>query len=358
MGAARFADPGAVARARGADGAARVQWIDVAKGIGILLVVAGHAIGGLIDAGIAPTPDWFRPLLLAIYLFHMPLFFLLSGLFVPDRLRDGPAALGGRLLTRLAWPYLLWATVQILVVSAAGSLVNTPVEDLGTSLAALLHTPPSQFWFLYVLAIMQVLAMLLLPRIGAGGFLALALLAFAIAPADLPVVPAHAARMLPFFALGCLLGARGWAAAPKALGGCTAAAIALAAVLLCAATAAALIGMGGPEAFADTRTNAIVGMTWHPLSLAAAVAGVAAVAALAARLQGPAGRALAYLGNRSMAIYLLHIIPLAGTRILMAKAFGMDTPALLPLLLLVGTLAPLAAAEVARRLRIARALGL
>lgn len=43
-----------------------VEWIDIAKGIGILLVIAGHTI----YLGISSP----------LYAFHMPLFFLLSGL--------------------------------------------------------------------------------------------------------------------------------------------------------------------------------------------------------------------------------------------------------------------------------------
>lgn len=47
--------------------AKRIEWLDIAKGIGILLVVAGHCI---------PLSD---PLCQLIFVFHMPLFFLLSG---------------------------------------------------------------------------------------------------------------------------------------------------------------------------------------------------------------------------------------------------------------------------------------
>lgn len=46
----------------------RIEWVDVAKGIGILLVIAGHSF----------QLSWSAP----IYAFHMPLFFFLSGLFV------------------------------------------------------------------------------------------------------------------------------------------------------------------------------------------------------------------------------------------------------------------------------------
>ena len=46
----------------------RVEWIDIAKGYGILCVIIGHL----------PLP-FFRALRGEIYTFHMPLFFFLSG---------------------------------------------------------------------------------------------------------------------------------------------------------------------------------------------------------------------------------------------------------------------------------------
>lgn len=47
----------------------RIQWIDIARGIAILMVVLGHCIGNLDDS--------VNQFILA---FHMPLFFFLSGL--------------------------------------------------------------------------------------------------------------------------------------------------------------------------------------------------------------------------------------------------------------------------------------
>lgn len=52
----------------------RLQWIDAAKGIGIFLVVLGHAI----RPGMIAIP-WCDFLFRFIYAFHMPLFFVLSG---------------------------------------------------------------------------------------------------------------------------------------------------------------------------------------------------------------------------------------------------------------------------------------
>lgn len=50
----------------------RIKEYDIAKGIGILLVVIGHAL---------PTDSYWR---VFIYSFHMPLFFFLSGLVMKD----------------------------------------------------------------------------------------------------------------------------------------------------------------------------------------------------------------------------------------------------------------------------------
>ena len=64
----------------------RVADIDAMKGAGIALVVVGHAFVGLLAARLAPADGWMAWAHYTIYLFHMPLFFLLSGLFAARRL--------------------------------------------------------------------------------------------------------------------------------------------------------------------------------------------------------------------------------------------------------------------------------
>lgn len=44
----------------------RIEWIDISKGLGMLLVIAGHTIALKYSS--------------ILYTFHMPLFFFLSGL--------------------------------------------------------------------------------------------------------------------------------------------------------------------------------------------------------------------------------------------------------------------------------------
>ena len=50
-------------------GTDRIEWIDIAKGFGILLVILGHTI----------AYDCSHIVYNSIYSFHMPLFFFLSG---------------------------------------------------------------------------------------------------------------------------------------------------------------------------------------------------------------------------------------------------------------------------------------
>lgn len=60
--------------------AKRIKWLDCAKGMAAILVVAGHIARGYLEAGI--YVDYGRIMMTlhnVIYSFHMPLFFMLSG---------------------------------------------------------------------------------------------------------------------------------------------------------------------------------------------------------------------------------------------------------------------------------------
>lgn len=60
--------------------------LDVAKGIGIILVVMGHAMSPVM-AGDRVMEAAYR----VLYVFHMPLFFMLSGLVASKLIRGGYA---------------------------------------------------------------------------------------------------------------------------------------------------------------------------------------------------------------------------------------------------------------------------
>ncbi|HCC6422697.1 acyltransferase family protein [Klebsiella pneumoniae] len=80
----------------GKDIFSRFDWVDTLKGIGIILVVAGHIFGSYISG--------------FIYLFHMPLFFFLAGyLYSPKPLRQYLKSKSSNLLIPYS-KYLLFFT--------------------------------------------------------------------------------------------------------------------------------------------------------------------------------------------------------------------------------------------------------
>jgi len=108
-----------------ATGAVRVAWVDAAKGVGILLVIAGHV--------------WWRPgpAHHVIYSFHMPLFFLLSGYMVTPQ--PGWALLAKQarsLLIPFAAFSLILIGIDLIVEQARGQV---PIfAGLGAGIRAIL----------------------------------------------------------------------------------------------------------------------------------------------------------------------------------------------------------------------------
>lgn len=90
----------------------RINWIDVARGIGILLVIYGH--------GLAATP-----LRYVIYSFHMPLFFFLSGLIFHKRKNERYIVILKKDLKRILIPYFIFAFMSFFLW-----LSNFPIERI------------------------------------------------------------------------------------------------------------------------------------------------------------------------------------------------------------------------------------
>ncbi len=326
---------------------ARQGWIDAAKGIGILLVVYGHAVDGLTGAGLLGPDGALNASFYVIYTFHMPLFFLLSGLLVARRVARDRSRFVRRLLPTIAWPYFLWSAIQVTVIALAADYVNTPGTGIGGHLyALLLWDPPSQFWFLYVLFFLHLAAALLIRR----GIPLLVPVALAAILYPVPELTGNRDRLLEmfghfaiFYALGVVAGRhldrlKAWLcddAVVKATIG----------AVLFAASAAAGLAYDVPY--------------WAAIHLPTALAGTAVTLMLATRVGGGAARVLEYLGQRAMAIYVLHVLFVAGCRIVITRLTGFEDGALLVLLLtLIGIVAPLIVLTVAERLRLAAALGL
>ena len=171
----------------------RLGWLDRAKGLGIVLVVIGHAWIGLRAAGVLADDGMFRVVEQLIYNFHMPLFFLLSGFTYEGWARRrslGQAALSR--VTRLIWPLVLWTYIFALFRFAAGGAANT---QAGLDSLLVLPLPPrDHFWFLLALFFLHLIALPIatLPRKPLPGvvWLVLAVLcATIVAQPGLPLGP-------------------------------------------------------------------------------------------------------------------------------------------------------------------------
>ena len=105
----------------------RLPYIDYAKAVGIFLVVWGHSVR------LTAAASRYAAVIRYIYAFHMPLFFILSGICLGRKLRykDGGIDVKfeiKRAFLRLMIPYFFWCVVYTLIdvftARPAGVLIN------------------------------------------------------------------------------------------------------------------------------------------------------------------------------------------------------------------------------------------
>jgi fucose 4-O-acetylase-like acetyltransferase len=280
--------------------------LDVAKGIGILLVVVGHAWRGLDTAGMIGNPDLFRLIDTLIYNFHMPLFFLLSGMTFQDWTlrRPLPEAAISR-VTRLLWPLVLWSYLFAAARLAAGDAANTQVS--GWQGLLFFPLPPrDHFWFLWAL-FLQHLAILALIRLVTGplsatawaALAALVVLTSSFTPVGLNAWTFGAATYCGAFLTGLALGQTRWRpAGPTAF--------------LIAATVFVglqVLSFHLPQSLLATQI----------LGIALSLAALAMIHLLTTDRETGTLRLLVWLGVSSMGIYLAHTIFSAGIRVVLNR---------------------------------------
>ncbi|MFV0280370.1 MAG: acyltransferase family protein [Rhodoblastus sp.] len=276
--------------------AQRQVWQDRAKGIGIVLVVFGHAMRGLTGAHIAPDTPAIQAVDYTLYLFHMPLFFLLAGLNVERSARKGAQSFLRDKLHTIVWPYLLWSIAQGLVLVRLSGAVNIPLTY--GDLARILWAPISQFWFLYALMVCHLAYLAFRGR--KAILLPLAAIGFAASPLA-PFLPAKILFNFTFYALGLLVAPQiaDWLArlsSPRVL------------AFVCAGFGALVVaGLQTGIAFDN------------PLSLPAALAGIALTLLVSSLLHGRVGQVAEIVGRMSMTIYILHLFAAGGARVVMQK---------------------------------------
>ncbi|WP_407518972.1 acyltransferase family protein [Methylobacterium oryzisoli] len=318
----------------------RLAWVDVAKGLCIVLVVMMHSTLGV---GEAMGGEGFLHTVVAFAKpFRIPDFFLLSGLFVGRVLDRDWRLFGDRRVVHFAYFYLLWTLIQ-------SAVKYGPITDgagpgaFAAHLAHALVEPYSTLWFIYLLAVFSVVTKLL-RRVPWWLLLgAAALIEILPVETGILLVDEFCARYV-YFLGGALFAERIFRVADAAR----------ARVGLALAGLAAWALLNGILAFAPT------GLPAHPtlaslpvVSLLIGTAGALAIvasAALLTRAGGPVTAALRHVGERSIVIYLAFFLPMAATRIALVKTGVIADIGLASLVVTVAAvLVPLALERLVRR---------
>jgi uncharacterized membrane protein YcfT len=127
----------------------RVDWVDYAKGLCIILVVMMHVtLRYGEDVG---REGWLHDFVLFAQPFRMPDFFLISGLFLSRSINVPWREYFDRKVLHFVYFYVLWLAIQLTIVEAS-LLVTQPLAFVGTFLRALIE-PINTLWFVHMLAI-------------------------------------------------------------------------------------------------------------------------------------------------------------------------------------------------------------
>ena len=309
----------------------RIPWIDVARALGIVLAVFGHSERGLWSAGILHSPAWAQ-IDFMLYTFHMPLFFYLSGMNAAGS-RHQPGFFRRRAMA-IVLPYLVFSILQGSIQIALASETNGTLTWKDLLLIPL--APIWPFWFLYVLLVYVGIVSIWKPgRAMMAAAVVMLLLSPLAADVSGAILIFQILHFFVFFVAGALFRAPrvpGWSgmlAAMVWLGGCVIA-----------------LRMGVP-----TSSYYVLYM------LPAAICGIVALIWVAQRLTDPGGL-LAYIGRNVIAIYVMHTLAAAGTRIILMR-LGVEAPVIhIGLGVFNGVFLPLLALWVLQKTELARHIGL
>lgn len=290
----------------------RIDWVDTAKGIGIFLVVFGHTLRGLTSRSILPGTPQVETLDRWIYSFHMPLFFLLAGLFAARSVSKPLGTFLAEKAGTIAYPYLVWSILQGVLQrsSSDSSRSQLPLSQLWR----ITYAPVMQFWFLYVLFfILVVYASARKARLPESGFLFLTFIFHATGYLGVSLGPWGVLYMVRwysiYFAVGSMVSDRDLQFRFGVLRTPVLAACAVCGYL---AVVAALF-VPRPED--------------HWLDPGVALAGIGATAALAVLLERfDEGRWIRAMGLVSLQIYVAHTIASAALRVALQKVLESTEP--------------------------------
>src|SRR5690348_12118810 len=143
--------------AAGPERSTRIDWVDYAKGICIVMVVMMHSVLG-VEAAAGET-GFMHAFVMFAKPFRMPDFFLISGLFLSLVIdRDWRTYLD-RKVVHFAYFYVLWVTIQF-AFKAPAFAAETSWSHTGYLYLESFIEPFGTLWFIYLLPIFFVVTKL------------------------------------------------------------------------------------------------------------------------------------------------------------------------------------------------------
>ena len=131
----------------------RLPWIDYARAIAIFLVLYRHIFVGIKRSGIDISHYiYLEHANIIFFSFRMPLFFIISGVFISSSLaKRGLKRFIASKWRLLLYPYLLWAVIQVTLQLVFSKYVNAGRDY--HDYFYILYAPREldQFWYLYAL---------------------------------------------------------------------------------------------------------------------------------------------------------------------------------------------------------------
>lgn len=289
----------------------RLNWVDTAKGISIILVVMMYCVFNvgqdLEGVGL------FHYVIGFATPFRMPEFFLISGLFLDQVLSRTWRAYADRRVVHYFYFYAVWAVIHL--VLKVGILSASPVEAL-TDIAWAVVEPYGVLWFIYLLAAFSAVTKLLYdlraPRWAVWAFGA----AFQMAHFHTGsyLIDQFCAYFVYFYS-GYIFAPLIFRLVDQAM---THKRLALAGLAIYAVINAVLVFSPG---FAVLPTEIELGWGGIPgVRLLLALAGSVALCVTAGLISGFAAlKWLRWLGEHSIVVYLVFVLPMSFARIGLAK---------------------------------------
>jgi fucose 4-O-acetylase-like acetyltransferase len=327
----------------------RIIWIDATRGLAILLVVFGHVWRGIFNAGLIGNAQLYQVIDQFIYLFHMPVFFLLSGYVFLNTAWHGPITFLKSRVVNILWPAVLWFYLFIGMKVFTNDMVNKPVS--AGDLLTWPHFDGTYLWFLWALFLIHLASIILLlsprrfvPILIPLGIIIAILLRYG-RYFDIPPFLIAALTYLPFFLIGA--GASIFSGKQKAISRANTMVIGcIGFIVFCFAQYSVLQGILVPSSKTLIQLAAAVGFIYMVITVSVLFANKKLV------------DLIVIMGQASMAIYLAHVFFTAGMRIVVQQ-FGFTNLWLhITLGTVAGVVGPLLILEFAKRFKIRRFLGL